>query len=79
MTRRNDGSWRVPPGGQLSFDLPAPERDAPPSATELYRNEMLLANLVKDLAGALGQARAAADLKRLRERLLREPPDDVQG
>lgn len=58
-----DNNWKILPGQQLSLDLPEVARTNQPNAHDTFARKQHAAKLLRELARALGEQRAAMDLE----------------
>jgi hypothetical protein len=67
-----DPNWNVPPGEQLTLDLPVITGSVGVEAHDAFATEREAANLLRKLARALGEHRAAMDLEEYQRGLVLE-------
>jgi hypothetical protein len=65
-----DRNWTVPPGQQLSLNLPEVATTSRLDPVETFARQRHAAELLRQLARALGEQRAAMDLEDYRRSLI---------
>jgi hypothetical protein len=58
-----DNNWKILPGQQLSLNLPEVANSPQPDPKEAFAQKQRAAELLRELARALGEQRAAMDLE----------------